>query len=315
MDKFDLKILKELETNVKISHNQIGKKISRSQQFVDYRIKLMKTKEPDPVFSNQVIINPYKLNMRSFFLLIKLDKLKDSPNFLEKLKKRKNVNWIIKCGYDYDWIIMLTVKTVDELYDFVSSILKIKKVHTYDLKEINKFDMMTHKYITGNLGSIENTVLSEVTDIDELDKKLLNLLSENLEEKIVNIANKLGVSYKTVQSRIKRLEENGVISGYRTFINPRPFNHKTHMITFTSNIKSSTDLEIFMKYIQENKYITDSFEFMGRYSNGIIIRTPRVSNYSKINELIDELRSKVPRLEDVTVRRVFNDSLFRSIIL
>ena len=315
MDKFDLKILKELETNVKISHNQIGKKISRSQQFVDYRIKLMKTKEPDPVFSNQVIINPYKLNMRSFFLLIKLDKLKDSPNFLEKLKKRKNVNWIIKCGYDYDWIIMLTVKKVDELYDFVSSILKIKKVHTYDLKEINKFDMMTHKYITGNLGSIENTVLSEVTDIDGLDKKLLNLLSENLEEKIVNIANKLGVSYKTVQSRIKRLEENGVISGYRTFINPRPFNHKTHMITFTSNIKSSTDLEIFMKYIQENKYITDSFEFMGRYSNGIIIRTPKVSNYSNINELIDELRSKVPRLEDVTVRRVFNDSLFKSIIL
>ena len=315
MDKFDLKILKELETNVKISHNQIGKKISRSQQFVDYRIKLMKTKEPDPVFSNQVIINPYKLNMRSFFLLIKLDKLKDSPNFLEKLKKRKNVNWIIKCGYDYDWIIMLTVKKVDELYDFVSSILKIKKVHTYDLKEINKFDMMTHKYITGNLGSIENTVLSEVTDIDGLDKKLLNLLSENLEEKIVNIANKLGVSYKTVQSRIKRLEENGVISGYRTFIHPRPFNHKTHMITFTSNIKSSTDLEIFMKYIQENKYITDSFEFMGRYSNGIIIRTPKVSNYSNINELIDELRSKVPRLEDVTVRRVFNDSLFKSIIL
>jgi len=315
MDKFDLKILKELETNVKISHNQIGKKISRSQQFVDYRIKLMKTKEPDPVFSNQVIINPYKLNMRSFFLLIKLDKLKDSPNFLEKLKKRKNVNWIIKCGYDYDWIIMLTVKKVDELYDFVSSILKIKKVHTYDLKEINKFDMMTHKYITGNLGSIENTVLSEVTDIDGLDKKLLNLLSENLEEKIVNIANKLGVSYKTVQSRIKRLEENGVISGYRTFINPRPFNHKTHMITFTSNIKSSADLEIFMKYIQENKYITDSFEFMGRYSNGIIIRTPKVSNYSNINELIDELRSKVPRLEDVTVRRVFNDSLFKSIIL
>jgi len=315
MDKFDLKILKELETNVKISHNQIGKKISRSQQFVDYRIKLMKTKEPDPVFSNQVIINPYKLNMRSFFLLIKLDKLKDSPNFLEKLKKRKNVNWIIKCGYDYDWIIMLTVKKVDELYDFVSSILKIKKVHTYDLKEINKFDMMNHKYITGNLGSIENTVLSEVTDIDGLDKKLLNLLSENLEEKIVNIANKLGVSYKTVQARIKRLEENGVISGYRTFINPRPFNHKTHMITFTSNIKSSTDLEIFMKYIQENKYITDSFEFMGRYSNGIIIRTPKVSNYSNINELIDELRSKVPRLEDVTVRRVFNDSLFKSIIL
>ena len=314
MDKFNIKILKEIENNVKLSSNQIGKKISRSQQFVDYRIKLLKEEKPDPVFTNQVIINPYKLNMRSFFLFIKLDKLKDSPDFLEKLKKKKNVNWIIKCGYDFDWVIMLTVKNVNELYDFITNILSIKKIHDFDLREINKFDMMKHKYITNNTGVIENSVLIDSENIDELDKKLLSILSENCEEKLINIANKLEVTYKTVQVRIKNLEEKGIISGYRTFINPRPFDYKTHMITFTSNIQSENELGVFLKYLQENKYITDSFEFMGKYSNGLIIRTPKKSDFSNINILIDEIRSKVPRLEDLKVRRIFDDSLFKSVI-
>lgn len=314
MDKFNIKILKEIENNVKLSSNQIGKKISRSQQFVDYRIKLLKEEKPDPVFTNQVIINPYKLNMRSFFLFIKLDKLKDSPDFLEKLKKKKNVNWIIKCGYDFDWVIMLTVKNVNELYAFITNILSIKKIHDFDLREINKFDMMKHKYITNNTGVIENSVLIDSENIDELDKKLLSILSENCGEKLISIANKLEITYKTVQARIKNLEERGIISGYRTFINPRPFDYKTHMITFTSNIQSANELGIFMKYLQENKYITDSFEFMGRYSNGIIIRTPKNADLSNINILIDEIRSKVPRLEDLKVRRIFDDSLFKSVI-
>jgi len=30
--------------------------------------------------------------------------------------------------------------------------------------------------------------------------------------------------------------------------------------------------------------------------------------------LIDEVRSKVPRLEDLKVRRIFDDSLFKSVI-
>ena len=314
MDKFDINIIKQIENNTKLSNNQIGKKISRSQQFVDYRIKLLKEKKPDSVFTNQVILNPYKLNMRSFFLFIKLDKLKDSPDFLEKLKKKKNVNWIIKCGYDFDWIIMLTVKTINELYNFVTNILSIKKIHDFDLREINKFDMMKHKYITNNTGVIENSVLIDSENIDELDKKLLSILSENCEEKLINIANKLEVTYKTVQVRIKNLEEKGIISGYRTFINPRPFNYKTHMITFTSNIQSENELGVFLKYLQENKYITDSFELMGKYSNGLIIRTPKKSDFSNINILIDEIRSKVPRLEDLKVRRIFDDSLFKSVI-
>jgi DNA-binding Lrp family transcriptional regulator len=46
------------------------------------------------------------------------------------------------------------------------------------------------------------------------DEDLLGLLKLNAREPIAALARKLGVSRTTVQDRLKRLEETGIISGY-----------------------------------------------------------------------------------------------------
>jgi DNA-binding Lrp family transcriptional regulator len=46
------------------------------------------------------------------------------------------------------------------------------------------------------------------------DEDLLGLLKLNAREPIAALARKLGVSRTTIQDRLKRLEESGVISGY-----------------------------------------------------------------------------------------------------
>lgn len=46
------------------------------------------------------------------------------------------------------------------------------------------------------------------------DHALLNLLRANARESISELARQLGVSRPTVQSRIERLEQQGVITGY-----------------------------------------------------------------------------------------------------
>jgi DNA-binding Lrp family transcriptional regulator len=55
--------------------------------------------------------------------------------------------------------------------------------------------------------------------MDTKDKKLLALLQANAREPTSSIARKLEVSRSTVQSRIKRLEERGVIGGYTVRLN------------------------------------------------------------------------------------------------
>jgi DNA-binding Lrp family transcriptional regulator len=46
------------------------------------------------------------------------------------------------------------------------------------------------------------------------DEELLGLLRVNAREPVAALARKLGVSRTTVQDRLKRLEQSGVISGY-----------------------------------------------------------------------------------------------------
>ena len=50
--------------------------------------------------------------------------------------------------------------------------------------------------------------------LSDTDKHLLSLLRENARASTAEIARRLGLSRTTVQSRIERLEREGVISGY-----------------------------------------------------------------------------------------------------
>lgn len=52
-------------------------------------------------------------------------------------------------------------------------------------------------------------------NIDRLDAQILGLLSRDSRTGMVQLATTLGVSRNTVQARIRRLEDAGVIAGYR----------------------------------------------------------------------------------------------------
>jgi len=51
-------------------------------------------------------------------------------------------------------------------------------------------------------------------ELTKADKTLLDLLAANAREPVAALARKLGISRTTVQERIRRLEEKGVIAGY-----------------------------------------------------------------------------------------------------
>lgn len=50
--------------------------------------------------------------------------------------------------------------------------------------------------------------------MDQTDKDLLALLEANAREPVAALARKLGLSRSTVQDRIRRLEDRGIVSGY-----------------------------------------------------------------------------------------------------
>lgn len=62
--------------------------------------------------------------------------------------------------------------------------------------------------------------------LDDVDRQLIALLRDNARTSVVTLAKHLRVARATVQNRIARLEENGVIVGYTVRLKPSAEKHR-----------------------------------------------------------------------------------------
>ena len=58
------------------------------------------------------------------------------------------------------------------------------------------------------------------SDLDSFDRKILDVLAVEGRVSVTELARRIGLSKSPTQARLKRLEENGVIRGYRALFDP-----------------------------------------------------------------------------------------------
>ena len=64
--------------------------------------------------------------------------------------------------------------------------------------------------------------------LDETDRRLVEALRDNARAPTAQLARRLGLSRTTVQSRIERLERNGVVAGYTVRLSPSHAGREIH---------------------------------------------------------------------------------------
>ncbi|MBJ7555019.1 Lrp/AsnC family transcriptional regulator [Marinomonas spartinae] len=67
---------------------------------------------------------------------------------------------------------------------------------------------------------MRNNLKKEKTILDGIDSKLIEQLYTNARTPVTELARAVGMTAPSVNERLKRLEESGVISGYRVEVNP-----------------------------------------------------------------------------------------------
>jgi DNA-binding Lrp family transcriptional regulator len=120
--------------------------------------------------------------------------------------------------------------------------------------------------------------------MDQTDRQLLGLLQANAREPTSSIARKLGISRSTVQSRLIRLEQSGVIGGYtvRLFDEYAQSRVKAHvLLTVTPKLTPRISAEL--NKIPE---VTALYSISGIYD---MIAIVAADNTSRLDKLIDEI--------------------------
>ncbi|MAG20490.1 hypothetical protein CL618_03600 [archaeon] len=223
LDLYDKKILFELDKNARIPLSQLAKKIKKSKQFVDYRIK--KLEQEKIIKGYMTVIDHSKLGYISVRVYFKFHNIspKKQKEIEEELIKDKEVWWLVTVEGPWDVGYATAVKNILDFYEYWDKI--IKKYKQFISKKL--IVVYTHikqypkSYIINKKNTDKGTLVGaskEIIKCNELDFQLLKLISDKARLTLLEIAKRLNTSPQVIKNHIKKLEKTGIIQGYRALI-------------------------------------------------------------------------------------------------
>src|SRR6476646_2177587 len=100
-----------------------------------------------------------------------------------------------------------------------------------------------------------------MTQIDAIDERILTELQANGRLTMKALAERVGLSSPAMIERVRRLEDRGIISGYRAIVAPETLGRSiATMILIRLTTASEADLNA---VIQANKSITEAHRLTG----------------------------------------------------
>ncbi len=254
-DLKDRKILYELDTNSRQTYQKIARKVGLSKDSVVYRIKNLQ--EAGVIKRFHTVIDVGKLGFISFRLYLKLQNTtpEKEDEITEYLKTQLSVTWLVSIDGEYDlgmWILVKSIKEMDDLWQNLLS----KYLDYIDKRWLTIFTKVSYfprAYILEKEKNTEEYIFityPEPAEFDKIDLEILKLMAPNSRIPILEISNKLKITPKTIAKRIKQLEKNKIIVGYRTMFDLEKLGYqyfKVHINLHNKNQEKENQLRAFIK--------------------------------------------------------------------
>lgn len=124
--------------------------------------------------------------------------------------------------------------------------------------------------------------------IDEIDRKILSFLVNNARMPFLEIARECGISGAAIHQRVRKLEENGVITGSRTLVKPDAIGLSVCVFIHIALSEAGKYQEVVtaLKHIPE---IVECHFVTGRYT--LLVKAYCMDNEHLINILIRTIQN------------------------
>ena len=117
--------------------------------------------------------------------------------------------------------------------------------------------------------------------LDEIDKKIINILKINARESASNISESINLSIPATSDRIKKLEDLKIIKGYYAQIDSRKIGlNLSALITIIS--ESSSNYGKIIEFANQSDEIVECYATTGRGSHILIIETENTESLEKL---------------------------------
>lgn len=307
IDAKDLKIVQQLDLNPRISESKLGKLTRLSQQVVSYRIKRLKEEKIISQFGT--IVNLMRLGYKQYQVLLELGNVKDSEKeeLMNYLQNNHKIFWVALVGGKWDLFLIVHVRDYDEFDKLIDTLFdKFKKtIKDYESLFVIRQELYNHKFLHNtanvNLIKLKHKTYDDRIILDETDMKLLDIFRSNCRLSSLEIANKCSVSYKTIQNRIKNLEKNSVIAGYRVFM-PSKIGYNAFLVLISFQSYGREEEKRMINYSRQNKFITQLWKTFGRWSIMLHVRS---KTNEDLQDFIKSIKNEFPSIGSYEIIPVF----------
>ncbi|MBS3137154.1 Lrp/AsnC family transcriptional regulator [Candidatus Woesearchaeota archaeon] len=296
IDLIDKKILSELDKNSRISATQLGKKVKRSREAVKYRIQQLVNKGIITGFITS--INPNILGYYMFKVYLKLENISaEREKFFHELKNNKDIYWYGICDGAFDCVFAIVSKSTTEYFEKVNLLfskwkhLIISKVlgTMVDTRQYNK------KFFL-NETSGDSVIFGGETlnyKMDELDSKILFVLTNSARIPLLQLARKVNSSIEIVRGRIKKLEQKKIILGYRIAVDLNKLGLEFFKAIIYFKTLTKKDEKAMFEWMRNHP---NSLYYIRSLAPWEVEFEFAVENYLHFNKIINELRQLFPHV-------------------
>lgn len=224
LDANDWKILSEIKDKARQPLTKIAEKVHLSRSAVEYRLKQMHQQQL--ITGYRTVINNHQLGYKPYHVFVDAHTPHEEKELLARAVNADYVNALILYSGRYNLEISILAK--DE-FDFLEKYaLLVNKIHFRKdlyliLLETISAKVLPEKYIPKNFPLKKSFPLikkkNDFSKIDQIDVKLLYLLSKEATKTNLSLARELKISKDALKYRLKKLEENGIIIEYRPAVN------------------------------------------------------------------------------------------------
>ncbi len=219
LDVYDRRILQELDKYSNMSLIKLSKKLKRSKQFILYRMKRME--DGGLIMSYNAVIDVGKLGVLTYRFYLKMNNFdkKEEELFKKFIMKFKDEIFVFAVLHGkWDYALILGVKSTQRLHAIWDEIQRQfkKNILNYNFCLYSPIYNFNKSFIEDK-ESLERVYGNDpgLYEGKKIDLEILKIYENNARIPLLHIAQRLKSSLDRVKNRIKKLENEKVICGYK----------------------------------------------------------------------------------------------------
>lgn len=301
MEKLDLKdrkILYNLDIDSRQSFSQIGKKVGLHKDVVAYRVKKLQEKGIIKGFYTETDDYLLGYNRYRYYFTYQYASPEIRKEIISYFVKSKHIRIIHSTEGHYNLVLISDVKGISKAYSVWKAITS--KYRDYfanqDFSVIFQAYIYRYSFLLDEKDEERNIrVKSKIygsdkrVEIDDFDFQLLKLISQNARMPTIEIAESLDSTAVTINNRIKKLKESGIIKAFRVNINLPTLGYQRYKVDII--LKDYNKLPKILNYIEKNRYLDEVIQSIGYADLELEFI---LKNANQLYEVMDDLTLKFP---------------------